>query len=69
RVAWVDWGAEAPATSLALLDGDKGEKAQAYARRSGDLPVDAVADDLATLLAANGVAAVLKPASAQAGQG
>ena len=61
RVAWVDWGRKAPATSLALLDGDKGEKAQAYARRSGDLPVGAVADDLAALLAANGVAAVLKP--------
>ncbi len=62
RVAWVDWDGAAPATSLALLDGDKGEKAAAYARRSGDLPAGAVADDLTALLAANGVAAVLKPA-------
>jgi hypothetical protein len=69
RVAWVDWGAAAPATSLTLLDGDNGEKAQAYARRSGGLAASAVADDLAALLAANGVAAVLKPVSAERGEG
>ena len=37
-------------------------------RNEGDINY-CVADDLATLLAAKGVAAVLKPASAQAGQG
>jgi hypothetical protein len=69
RVAGIDWTGEPPAASLALLDADKGEKAQAYAERASGLSAAAIADDLGALLAANGVVAVLKPASAQGGQG
>lgn len=67
RVAWLAWSAAAPpcAQALALLDGDNAERAQAYVARAQGLEPDAILDDLATLLAANGVAAMVRPASAQ----
>jgi hypothetical protein len=68
RVAWAAWTAagEAPAT-LALLDGDKGERAAAYARQAGGLSAEAVLDDLAALLDADGMLAALRP-SGEGGQ-
>ncbi|WP_293905424.1 hypothetical protein [Phenylobacterium sp.] len=70
RVEWTQWIAGAgAATSLALLDGDNAARAAAYAARGGDLPAQAVADDLEALLVADGMVAVLKPGSAERGQG
>ncbi|WP_293676377.1 hypothetical protein [uncultured Phenylobacterium sp.] len=67
RVAWTDWAGEPPVTNLALLDGDNDGKAAAYVAQATGLSAAAIADDLAALLAANGVLAVLKAASAQPG--
>jgi hypothetical protein len=70
RVAWLDLGEVGAAGAvLALLDGDKAERAAAYLQRSGGLDPQAVVDDLAVLLAATGVAAVVKPGSGEGGQG
>jgi len=71
RLVWLEWSAVAPpaAQVLALLDADNAERAAAYMARAEALEPDAVIDDLATLLGANGVAAVVRPGSAQAGQG
>jgi len=62
RVAWQAWDA-APATPavLALLDKGSEERAAAYVRRAGPIGSAALADDLAALLAANGVLAVVGP--------
>lgn len=70
RVVWLEWSAAAPpaAQALALLDGDNAERAAAYVARAEGLEPGAVLDDLATLLRANGVAAVVRPGSAQAGE-
>lgn len=64
RLAWVDWSERAPPETglLALLDGEAGEQAAAYRRRAEGLAPDAVIEDLAALLGANGVVAVLRPA-------
>jgi hypothetical protein len=68
RLTWVDWserrGPEADV--LSLMDGDAGDKAAAYRRRAAGLSPDAVIDDLAVLLDANGMVAVLRPATSQA---
>lgn len=70
RVAWRAWTRAQPAEgALALLDGDKAQRAEAYAARSSSLTPSAVIDDLATLLRPDGVAAVIQPVSAEAGQG
>lgn len=71
RVVWLEWTAAAPPTAqaLALLDADNAERAQAYVARAEGLEPDAILDDLATLLKANGVAAVVRPGSGQGGEG
>lgn len=71
RVVWLEWSAAAAPTAqvLALLDGDNAERAAAYMARSEGLEPAAVLDDLAALLRSNGVAAAVRPGSAQAGQG
>jgi hypothetical protein len=71
RVAWLAWPSAAPpaAQALALMDGDNTERAQAYVARAEGLAPSAILDDLATLLRANGLAAVVRPGSAQAGEG
>jgi hypothetical protein len=71
RVVWLDWPATAPpaAQALALLDGDNAERAAAYVARAEGLEPGAILDDLTTLLRANGVAAVVRPGSAQVGEG
>lgn len=63
RLAWTEWSAARPpqVLTLALLAEGLGERAEAYARRGAGLSSEAVADDLATLLDADGVLAVLKP--------
>ena len=63
RVAWLEWSSAAPpaAQVLALLDSDNGERAAAYMARAQGLAPGAVLDDLATLLRANGVVAVVRP--------
>ena len=63
RVAWTDWSEGRPleVRTLALLAEGLGERAEAYARRGAGLTPDATADDLAVLLDADGVLAVLKP--------
>jgi hypothetical protein len=62
-VVWLEWTAAAPpsAQALALLDADNAERAQAYVTRAEGLEPGAILDDLATLLRANGVAAVVRP--------
>lgn len=65
RIAWAAWrdgDVDVPPV-LALLDGDNDARAAAYARRAEGLGPAAVLDDLAALLAADGVAAALKPSS------
>lgn len=71
RLAWLAWSAAAPPSvqALALLDGDNAERAQAYVARAHGVTPDAILDDLATLLGANGVAAVVRPASAEGRDG
>lgn len=73
RLAWREWSefeAAGPRLSvLALLDGNNADRAATYGRRSSGLSADAVAADLAALLSANGVLAVLGVASAQDDEG
>lgn len=65
KVAWTCWTGAGPDITLALLDGDNGEKAAAYAVRARGLSAAAIADDLTALLDADGVMAVLKPSHAE----
>lgn len=71
RVAWLEWSASAPpaAQGLALLEGDAAERVQAYVARAAGVSPEAMIDDLALLLGAKGVLAVVSPTSGQAGQG
>jgi hypothetical protein len=71
RVVWLAWSADAPpaAQALALLDDDNAERAAAYVARAQGLDPGAIIDDLATLLRLHGVVAVVRPASAHAGEG
>ncbi|TAJ73448.1 MAG: hypothetical protein EPO51_05475 [Phenylobacterium sp.] len=71
RVAWIAWSVEAPpaAQALALLDGDDADRVAAYVVRAEGLDPSAIIDDLATLLRLDGVVAVVRPGSAQAGEG
>lgn len=68
RVVWRTWSEAAPPLpddrSLALLDDDNAARAAAYVRRGAGLAPVALRDDLAVLLDADGVLAILGPASA-----
>ncbi|MBL8554964.1 MAG: hypothetical protein JNL41_11850 [Phenylobacterium sp.] len=68
RVAWTAWTAGSPPPqTLGLLDGDNDARAAAYARQTPGLAPEAVLDDLAALLEATGMVAVLRP-SREGGQ-
>jgi len=71
RVVWLDWSASAPpaAQALALLEGNVAEQVEAYVARAAGISPEGMIDDLAVLLAVNGVLAVVSPTSGQAGQG
>jgi len=61
RVAWRAWiPGEAGLVGLALVDGDKGERIEAYLARADGLTPMAVVDDLVTLLRPDGVVAVVR---------
>lgn len=71
RVVALHWSAEVPPTPqvVEMLNADNGLRAAAYMARAEGLAPAAVIDDLATLLGANGVVAVVRPGSAEAGHG
>jgi len=71
RVEWFEWSQTDPpaARTLALLDGDDAGRAAAYVRHGAGLSPGEMLDDLATLLQARGVLAVVGPASAEGGEG
>lgn len=62
RVAWRVWATGEPpdARALALVDGDDAARAEAYVARAAGLTPAQVLDDLATLLQAEGVLAVVR---------
>ena len=73
KVVWRTWSEAVPPLAedrgLALLDDDNTERVAAYVRRGAGLAPVATLDDLAALLDADGVLAILGPASAQSGEG
>lgn len=69
RVAWRAWTAADPPVAgvLALLDGDNAARAEAYVRRAAGLTPAEVLEDLAALLKARGMLAVVRSAERREG--